>query len=1070
MEGERMSITFISAGAGSGKTHTLNKKIREAIEHDIPPEKIVATTFTVKAAAEIRERVHSEFLAEKNIANANKSNSVMIGTINSVCGTLLSRYALQAGLSPILTVLDAPQAAAILREVVMSTVSEENKLTLDDIEKRFDHQWKDNMTWNAAIAGIVDKMRSYQIDPSRLEKIGDENASAMCAVLGCPLGNNDSSLVSVLEEALKELDAIPAANKQTDVFKDYYELCLDASRDINTFRDKWNYRVDLAGKTCPTGCKVPWNRVHDAAGSWRTNDKFHQDIHTYIRLVFSSAAEVCGQYQNYKKRNGWIDFTDQEVILYRLLDREDVVSHLKESLSLLLVDEFQDISPIQLALFFKLSLYAENTYWIGDIKQAIYGFRGSDSSLVEAVIDNLEKSGNKIETLPDSYRSVPALVELCNEAFTAIFDGVILKNRVVLNPTRKATGSTAFMHWELSGPKKTQWDQIAAGFKTLVAQGYKVSEKKTNKDAVDIVRPVGWNDIAVLVRLNTDVEELCTAFRNAGIPLKISGKGLFTTPEAVLLTACLKRLSDIHDTLASTEILSLTQGLSPQDWLVERLEWLKDNDEFDGKVWRADGDNRNELLAILESIRPRVDYLGITALLDMVIMRGEIEKICIGWTSSADTARERLVNIQAFREAVSKYERSNTVRAGLGNLVLWIQEQTEGADSRPPSPVPGVWISTWHGAKGLEWPVCLCYMSQGEKEYSVCNTVRGISAEPVNIDNLLEGASLHFWPWPFGAKHEIKELSFSSGKGMAPIINRKKMEENRLFYVGLTRARDLLILPLFLQKDLVKVKPPSVEFAESASNLLFTPHPGINAITLANGTSVPYEYWRLAPSVATGVLKDDDTQKGKSLHWFKKGERKDFLPAILTPSAHESSAKGSTAKPCLGNSMSYGPALERVSKIPIDLMGTAYHDSFAFLIMNADHAASMSSLAGRFGDPAIAANVHSSIKGCLALLRSIWPDCLFHTELSVSVPVQDGSGQIIVARLDLLVETDAGFYIVDHKLTADSIIDMNEFAGKYQNQLSLYRQAIDAFGGKKVFGAFLNLPQEGRVVEVGLIE
>jgi len=140
------------------------------------------------------------------------------------------------------------------------------------------------------------------------------------------------------------------------------------------------------------------------------------------------------------------------------------------------------------------------------------------------------------------------------------------------------------------------------------------------------------------------------------------------------------------------------------------------------------------------------------------------------------------------------------------------------------------------------------------------------------------------------------------------------------------------------------------------------------------------------------------------------------------------------------------------------------------LIMNADHAASMSSLAGRFGDPAIAANVHSSIKGCLALLRSIWPDCLFHTELSVSVPVQDGSGQIIVARLDLLVETDAGFYIVDHKLTADSIIDMNEFAGKYQNQLSLYRQAIDAFGGKKVFGAFLNLPQEGRVVEVGLIE
>src|SRR3546814_2047872 len=62
-------------------------------------------------------------------------------------------------------------------------------------------------------------------------------------------------------------------------------------------------------------------------------------------------------------------------------------------LDLLLVDEFQDTSPIQLALFMKLTALAAETFWVGDIKQSIYGFRGSDSQLMESVISALPKLG-----------------------------------------------------------------------------------------------------------------------------------------------------------------------------------------------------------------------------------------------------------------------------------------------------------------------------------------------------------------------------------------------------------------------------------------------------------------------------------------------------------------------------------------------------------------------------------------------------------------------------------------------------------------------------------------------------
>jgi len=1046
MEGERMSITFISAGAGSGKTHTLTQKIREEILNNTPPENILATTFTIKAAAEIRERVHSQLLHEKNTVIANKANSVLIGTINSVCGTLLSRYALRAGMSPDLTVVDASGAAAILRQVVMSTVSEEHKITLDEIENRFDRQWKDKMTWNVAIAGIVDLMRSYQIDPSRLKKIGEDNASAMCAVLGPALADSDSSLVSVLEEAIKELDAIPAKNKTTKAFKNYHDLCLDASRDIGTFRDKWNYRVDLAKVNKTRGCEEPSDRIRSAAESWKSNPKLHADIKTYIELIFSAAADAGEAYRDYKARNGLIDFTDQEAVLCRLLDEEEVVSDLKERLDVLLVDEFQDISPIQLALFLKLSRIAGRTWWIGDIKQAIYGFRGADSSLIEAVIGSIEQSGNTIVTLPTSYRSVPALVALCNEVFTSVFAG-IPRQQVELIPHRSPTGSTAFMHWALSGPKEQQWAQIANGMQALVASGYRVWDKG--------LRPVGWNDMAVLVRSNTDVEAVCSAFRKAGIPLKNPGKGLFTTPEAVLLTACLKRLSDRNDTLGSAEILSLTEGLSPEDWLAERLEWLKTHSEEEGTVWRTEGENRNELLAMLESLRPQVNYLGISALLDAVIMRGGIERRCMQWTASPDTARERLVNIQAFRDAVSGYERNNSTHAGLGSLVLWIKDQSALADPRPPSPVPGVWISTWHAAKGLEWPVCLCYLNEDEKKISACGTVRGISAVPVYLQNPLEGASLQFWPWPFGAKHEKDELSFNEGKGIQPIIDRSKMEDKRLLYVGLTRARDLLVLPLFMQKDRKTIKPPFVEIDAAASKLLFTPHPGLSSFTLGNGITVPYAYWDHTTLCAPADPNTGSTQIHNGIKWFKPESPKEFPPAILTPSAHESSgpAVQKAVGPC--PVLPYGPVLKRDASLPVSESGTAYHNRFAFSVLNGDRIAADS-----------ADSDFASIKGCLALLRATWSGCLLHTELSVTAPLSDGTGQIIDARLDLLVETDSGFYIVDHKLTEKPVTDLADFAAKHRTQLSLYRQAIDSYGGKKVLGLYLNLPQEGLLVEI----
>src|SRR3546814_132842 len=142
-------------------------------------------------------------------------------------------------------------------------------------------------------------------------------------------------------------------------------------------------------------------------------------------------------------------------------------------LDLLLVDEFQDTSPIQLALFMKLTALAAETFWVGDIKQSIYGFRGSDSQLMESVISALPKLGGTTEVLDQSWRSRPALVELVNEIFVNVFDR-IPASQVKLKPQRREqSADAAYGVWHLGGKNiGLRMEALALEVRRLLESGY----------------------------------------------------------------------------------------------------------------------------------------------------------------------------------------------------------------------------------------------------------------------------------------------------------------------------------------------------------------------------------------------------------------------------------------------------------------------------------------------------------------------------------------------------------------------------------------------------------------------
>ncbi len=93
--------------------------------------------------------------------------------------------------------------------------------------------------------------------------------------------------------------------------------------------------------------------------------------------------------------------------------------------------------------------------WVGDIKQSIYGFRGSDPTLMAAVVQRVTEDGNAPEILEKSWRSTPELVAYTNNLFVPAFADTLKPEQVALQPARDPfTDEPAVELWRLAGRQK----------------------------------------------------------------------------------------------------------------------------------------------------------------------------------------------------------------------------------------------------------------------------------------------------------------------------------------------------------------------------------------------------------------------------------------------------------------------------------------------------------------------------------------------------------------------------------------------------------------------------------------
>jgi ATP-dependent exoDNAse (exonuclease V) beta subunit len=1053
-------IRFISAGAGSGKTYELTQILyKELTEGQVKPGGVLATTFTRKAATELRERVRGHLIGQGAYMLANAMGQARIGTVNGICGALLERFAFEAGLPTEQLVLDEARAKQLLREAMDVVMEDASLAALLQVVRRLGLDVVGfaggEVPWRKALSDLVNDARANDIAPDVLRTFGDINADRLLAHFPAAAGGDlDAQLRAAITHALPAIQAGAAATKTT---RTYLDLLEDALKQMDSGNFTWGGWNKLSTAMPAAGLKAAAQPVADIAAMVGQHPGLHADIRDYLVRVFALAADALAAYADLKKQVGAVDFTDQERSLLDILDEPSVAQTLTEELDLVMVDEFQDTSPIQLALFLKLAGFARKVVWVGDVKQAIYGFRGSDSALMKSVVDALPVLGGAKSVLPFSYRSRPALVGLVNELFGDAFVG-LQRSEVELKPKRGEMPESIAVHdWMLEGSNQgLHLEALASGVAQLLNQGTQVVDAGTNT-----LRPLHLGDIAILAKSNATVKSIAACFRQRRIATSTAQPGLLAQPEIVLALACLRRLNDASDTLATAEIVSLADCAEPESWLANRLAWL-DTDAPASK-WKEEGREGFEahpIVATLKDLRAQAVLLSPSEAVAETLMRCGIARRVIQWQQDSEQARLQLANLDQLTALVAQYEDecdSSRQAATLSGLLLWLQAlAAEGLDAMPQSGIDAVQVMTHHGAKGLEWPVVvLCDLAS-----DVRDRLWGIQAEPkatFDVHRPLHDRFLRYWPWAFGAQ---KTVPLADDIALCPTGIKARdeavEEHKRLLYVSMTRARDMLIL----------ARPAKKAVGEWMSTVSFDtvlPAADTGPMVLKSGVAVPF-----ARTVLSGASADlPQTLPTGALTWFDHAVALvDKLPLTVSPSSLEGVDARVAESVVIGSRMEVGDVEDR------SVLGQAIHACLAADLASDDcplDVGEVLAILQRMGvaEAVDASSLHRQVGAVRAWLRSRWPDA----KAVVELPMQRllPNGQTSTGRADLLLRTATGWVLFDHKSTQQGSAQWATLASSHAGQLAAYGQAVEAVSGLPVEETWLVLPVAGAAIRVEFV-
>ncbi len=1089
-------LRLVGASAGSGKTYRLTEEVTRALAPGnaagIDLEGLVGVTYTTKAQAELEARIRRVLTGSGAFERAQQLPLAYLGTVHAIGLRLLQEFALDAGLSPAVDVIPGNEGRRLLQATLESELAPDLRARLGALAVELRLTWDGRTSradWITPVDDIMTLARGNRIAPDRLPEMGRRSIDGLLALLPSPAADGralEASLAAALETAVAGIRRLNDGQKNTQEVLARLEA---AATDLGRSRLVWSDWARVAKLKPGKRALELIQPVHAAALAYERHPRFHQQLRELTELAFEAARVGLVAYARWKAERGLLDYVDMIDRALDLVALPDVADELAGRLRLLVVDEFQDTSPIQLALFTRLHALCRRSVWVGDRKQCIFEYAGADPALMEAVTRWAEQNGGEREFLPFNYRSRPELVALCSTLFSAAFaEHGYTPEEVRSTPQRDAPAELrdlAPVGWLwLEGPPDAA---LAAGVARLLREpaSTPVLDRNTQQ-----VRPLRADDLAILVASNAEAARISAELHARGVATVLPRVGLLSTPEGSLVTAVLRALVDARDTLALAEIDALTgfDGQSCHAWLDAQIRARRARSEPNGAPHAEDA--ASVWQGKLQAVREELPLLSPAETLDRVLAAFDLPALAVRWPDPA----QRLSNLEALRALAAAYEercRYQRAAASIAGLLGYFEETRQPMRQRDEERATdeqhvgggrgAVVISTYHRAKGLEWPVVILASLDRPRKRDAFEVAP--EGDPARFDaaDPLAGRWIRYWPWPFGdrrTKTPLGDRAAQSPTGKA-VAERDARERVRLLYVGFTRARDHLILAAPLLK-----RGPSLawldELRDARGPLLTPPAPDAPAPTLGvrgpddQRASIPVRAWHLRPDDAEDPAPHGGSAADDLRCWFAKTPRPcaELLSYAIAPSS-AASAQIELARARVLTVQRFTRRLPftRVTGKSWDDVGNLLH---AFLA--ADHAGldptDRLAIAARL---LTAAALQQSFQpehliGASDALRSFvdarWPAAVWRREVPVSARIASPCGaRRIAGSIDLLLETPQGFVVIDHKSFPGRAEHWPQRALDNAPQLLTYAAALQMAGGT-VLGTFIHFTIGGGIVEV----
>ncbi len=489
----------------------------------------------------------------------------------------------------------------------------------------------------------------------------------------------------------------------------------------------------------------------------------HEPGDEALRAEAQRVQELAASYAGYEQllaQADATDFGDQVLLAIRLLERHpDVLATIRRRFRYILVDEFQDTNYAQFRLLQLLAPPAAEVTVVADDDQSIYKWRGA---AISNVLKFLESSPSvRTVVLKENFRSTQPildsayrLIRFNNPDRLEVRQGI---DKQLVASTRQGGEPPRLQVFDTAG---SEADWVARTIRQAIESGARRA-----------------SEIAILVRSNREADLFLRALNVAGVPWQFSGSsGLFAREECKMLLSCLKTLADPDDSMSWYHVASSRLYRCPMDDLAKVLaQASRTNQSLRAILERLDQD---------ETLADRLSETGTRTLTQLV--QDVASLLELSRTQSSGQLLYRWLSDRGFLAALSRGERLEEdlqlqTIARFFNQLRRIEELAGGrlpeimehlelfqAMGNEPFEEDDAWadrvnVLTLHKAKGLEFPA-------------------------VFLVGLVQGR------FPTSQRKDPIELPEALIKDLLPAGDYHLQEERRLFYVGMTRAKEELHL------------------------------------------------------------------------------------------------------------------------------------------------------------------------------------------------------------------------------------------------------------------------------------